>query len=135
MTIDEASQRYSIPLEVLQESVLALYPTPAVVIGAMVNRKPNWFLAAHVGIIGQDRILISCAKAHYTNVGIKQTGAVSVNMVTEDILSKADHVGRTSFIEEYDLSDKTIVLFCTHGTDGLASSVEDIKDWLSELTL
>lgn len=31
-----------------------------------------------------------------------------------------------SFIEEYDLSEKEIVLFCTHGTGGLASSVEDI---------
>lgn len=31
-----------------------------------------------------------------------------------------------SFIEEYDLSDKTIVPFCAHGTGGLASSVRDI---------
>lgn len=31
-----------------------------------------------------------------------------------------------SFIEEYDLSDKTIVPFCAHGTGGIASSVKDI---------
>lgn len=37
-----------------------------------------------------------------------------------------------SFIEEYDLSGKTIVLFCTHGTGGLASSVRDITNALPE---
>ncbi|MGN0317858.1 MAG: cyclophilin-like fold protein [Lachnospira sp.] len=31
-----------------------------------------------------------------------------------------------SFIEEYDLSDKTVVPFCAHGTGGIASSVKDI---------
>ena len=37
-----------------------------------------------------------------------------------------------SFIEENDLSGKTIVLFCTHGTGGLASSVQDITAALPE---
>lgn len=32
-----------------------------------------------------------------------------------------------SFIEEYDLSGKTIIPFCAHGTGGLAASVRDIK--------
>ncbi len=31
-----------------------------------------------------------------------------------------------SFIEEYDLADKTIVPFCAHGTGGIAGSVRDI---------
>ncbi len=31
-----------------------------------------------------------------------------------------------SFLEENDLSGKKVVLFCSHGTGGLASSVEDI---------
>lgn len=31
-----------------------------------------------------------------------------------------------SFIEEYDLSGKTIVPFCSHGTGGIAGSVKDI---------
>lgn len=37
-----------------------------------------------------------------------------------------------SFIEEHDLSGKKIVLFCTHGTGGIARSAEDIKDSLPE---
>ena len=51
-------------------SVLGLYPTPLVVVGAMVEGKPNWVLVGHVGIIGHDRILVSLAKPHYTNQGI-----------------------------------------------------------------
>ncbi len=31
-----------------------------------------------------------------------------------------------SFLEEYDLSGKRVILFCSHGTGGLASSVKDI---------
>lgn len=77
-------------------SVLALYPTLVTVAGAMVNGKPNWLLVAHVGILGHNRILISLAKAHYTNQGIKESGAVSVNLVDEALLPKADSVGCVS---------------------------------------
>ncbi len=31
-----------------------------------------------------------------------------------------------SFVEEYDFSGKTIVPFCTHGTGGLASTIQDL---------
>ncbi len=37
-----------------------------------------------------------------------------------------------SFIEENDLSGKEIFLFCSHGTGGLAGSVEDIEEVLPE---
>lgn len=37
-----------------------------------------------------------------------------------------------SFIEENDLSGKQIFLFCSHGTGGLAGSVEDIEEVLPE---
>lgn len=37
-----------------------------------------------------------------------------------------------SFIEENNLSGKRIVLFCTHGTGGLASSVNDIEEALPD---
>ena len=57
---------------------LALYPTPLVVVGTMVNGKPNYVLVGHVGIIGHDRIMVSLAKPHYTNQGIKETRALTV---------------------------------------------------------
>lgn len=38
---------------------LALYPTPLVVVGTMVDGKPNYTLVGHLGIIGHDRIMIT----------------------------------------------------------------------------
>lgn len=40
-----------------------------------------------------------------------------------------------SFLEEYDLSGKRVVLFCSHGTGGLASSVKDISAALPNSTV
>lgn len=81
-------------------SVLALYPTPVTVVGALVEGKPNWLLVAHVGILGHDGLLISLAKAHYTNAGILETKKVSVNLVDEALLPKADQVGCVSGHQE-----------------------------------
>jgi len=77
-------------------NALALYPTPLVVIGTMVDDKPNYVLVGHLGIIGHDRIMVSLAKPHYTNKGIKQTHYLTVNMVSESMLPKADRVGCVS---------------------------------------
>ncbi len=48
-------------------SLLALYPTPVTVIGAMNNGKPTYTLVAHVGIIGHDHVLVSLASPHFIN--------------------------------------------------------------------
>ncbi|WP_125142334.1 flavin reductase family protein [Clostridium transplantifaecale] len=76
--------------------VLSLYPTPLVVIGAMVNEKPNWVLVGHLGIMGHNRLMVSLAKAHYTNQGIKANGTLTVNIVDEALLPKADRSGCVS---------------------------------------
>lgn len=81
-------------------NALALYPTPLVVIGAMVDGKPNWLIAGHVGIIGHDRVMVSLAKPHYTNKGIKETKKLSINIVTEDFLPLADRAGCVSGAKE-----------------------------------
>ena len=75
---------------------LALYPTPLVVVGAMVNGKPNWTLVGHLGIIGHDRVMVSMASAHYSNQGIKETKVLSINVVDEAMLKKADYTGCVS---------------------------------------
>ncbi|MBC5647706.1 flavin reductase family protein [Christensenella tenuis] len=76
--------------------VLGLYPTPLVVVGALIGDKPNWVLAGHTGIMGHDRIMVSLAKTHYTNRGIRKTKTLSVNIVDEAMLEKADYVGCVS---------------------------------------
>lgn len=95
-------------------SVLALYPMPLIVVGAMVYGKPNWVLAGHVGIMGHDRIMVSLAKAHYTNQGIRENGVLSVNMVDESLLAKADHAGCVSGAKE----DKADLFSCSIGAEG-----------------
>ena len=45
-------------------NVLALYPTPLVVVGTMVDEKPNWTLVGHLGIIGHDLVMVSMASNH-----------------------------------------------------------------------
>ena len=37
-----------------------------------------------------------------------------------------------SFIEEYDFEGKTVIPFCTHGTGGLSSTIDDLENALPE---
>lgn len=75
---------------------LALYPMSLIVVGTMVEGKVNWVLVGHCGIIGHDRVMVSLAKPHYTNKGIKETKMLSINIVDEKMLEKADYVGSVS---------------------------------------
>ena len=93
-------------------SLLALYPTPVTVIGAMNGEKPTWTLVAHIGIIGHDRVLVSLAAPHFINGRIKETGKLSINLVDEAMLPETDFVGSVSGLRtdksavfEYDLGD------------------------------
>ena len=118
-------------------NALALYPTPLVVVGAMVNGKPNWLLVGHLGIMGHDHVMVSLAKAHYTNQGIRATGKLSINIVDEALLPKADRAGCVSGHKEdksglfrWEMSengvpmiaDAPVVMVCTaadfYGTPG-----------------
>ena len=93
-------------------ALLALYPTPVTVIGAMNGEKPTWTLVAHVGIIGHDRVLVSLAAPHFINGCVKATGKLSINLVDEAMLPEADFVGAVSGVKadksdvfEYDIGD------------------------------
>lgn len=77
-------------------SVLALYPKPMTVIGAEVDGKVNWLVVGHTGIIGHDRILVSMSQSHYTNQSIKASKKLSINLVSREMLPKADYVGSVS---------------------------------------
>ena len=115
-------------------NTLALYPTPLVVLGAMVNGKPNWLLVGHLGIMGHDHVMVSLASAHYTNRGIKETKRFSVNIVDEALLAKADRSGCVSGSKE-DKSDLFDFIFADSGVPMISQapvvmecSVEDIYE-------
>lgn len=95
-------------------SVLALYPTPAVVVGAMNGDKPTWTLVAHVGIIGHDRVLVSLASAHFINGCIKNSGKLTINLVDEAMLPAADRSGAVSGAK----ADKSQLFAYTMGGQG-----------------
>ncbi len=95
-------------------SILALYPTPVVVVGAMAGNKPTWTLVGHIGIIGHDRILVSLSSAHYINLFIKKNRKLTLNLVDENILSKADYTGAVSGKK----SDKSEVFAYEPGESG-----------------
>ena len=77
-------------------NLLALYPKPMTVVGTEVEGKVNWLVVGHTGVIGHDRILVSMSKSHYTNQGNKKSKRLSVNLVSREMLPKADYVGSVS---------------------------------------
>lgn len=77
-------------------AALALYPSPVIVVGAMVNGKPTWTLVAHAGTVAHSHLMISLVQAHYINNGIKENKVLSVNVVDESWLKEADRMGIVS---------------------------------------
>ena len=71
----------SITLKKNTGAQLALYPAPVIVVGAMVDGKPNWTLVAHAGIMAHSHLMLSMVKAHYTNKGIRENRVVSVKVM------------------------------------------------------
>lgn len=96
-------------------SLLALYPTPVTVIGAMNGEKPTWTLVAHIGIIGHDRVLVSLAAPHFINGCIKETKKLSINLVNEEMLPETDYVGSVSGTK----ADKSAVFDYDLGETGM----------------
>ena len=96
-------------------SVLALYPKPATVIGTMLDGKANFMMMTHTGIIGHDRIMLSMRKIHYSNKAARETRKLSVNIVDDVMLPRADYAGTVSGTNEY----KSKLFEYTLGKDGM----------------
>ena len=77
-------------------ATLALYPCPVIVVGAMVENKPTWTLVAHAGTVAHSHLMVSLVQAHYLNKAIREHGKLSVNIVDESWLAKADKTGTVS---------------------------------------
>jgi flavin reductase (DIM6/NTAB) family NADH-FMN oxidoreductase RutF len=77
-------------------AALALYPSPVIVIGTMVDEKPTWTLAAHAGTMAHSHLMVSLNQAHYINKGIKESKKLSVNVVDASWLKEADKAGTVS---------------------------------------
>ena len=96
------------------DGIIVLYPTPVTIVGAMVDAKANFLTIAHVGIVNHAKpylISVSLGKAHYTNAGIKENKAFSVNIPSGDLVVETDYVGIVSGKK----TDKSGVFEIFHG--------------------
>jgi flavin reductase (DIM6/NTAB) family NADH-FMN oxidoreductase RutF len=77
-----------------------VFPVPAVICGALVGERPNFNLLGNFGIVSPQRpnpiIYISSARSHFTNQGIRENGAFSVNIPSRSIMARADYLGVAS---------------------------------------
>ncbi len=74
----------------------AMYPMPVTIVGADVDGKANFITIAWVGIVTFDVISIGMGKHHFTNRGIIEHRAFSVNIPSEDMVLKTDYAGIAS---------------------------------------
>ena len=101
---------------------LALYPSPVIVVGAMVNDRPTWTLVAHAGTVAHSHLMVSLVQAHYINKGIRANGKLSVNVVDESWLRDADRMGTISGNK----TDKSEAFAWTMGENG-APLIDEAK--------
>ncbi|MBI2906907.1 MAG: flavin reductase family protein [Chloroflexi bacterium] len=69
---------------------------PTTLIGANINGQANYITMAHVGMANPACIFLSMNKRHYTNAGIKEAGAFSVNIPSVDLVDVTDYCGLVS---------------------------------------
>ncbi len=82
-----------------------VYPMPAFLIGARVDGRPNFMVAAWGGVANSEPPMVSVAIRHqrYTYRGVKQTGMFSVNVPSATMVRETDYCGIESGARE----DKT----------------------------
>ena len=73
--------------------VNCLYPMPTVIVGCMVNGKPNYITMAHVGIMTPNTISLGMNKSHFSNQGIKENRTFSINIPSDDMVRETDYCG------------------------------------------
>ena len=103
-------------------ATLALYPSPLIVVGAMVDEKPTWTLVAHAGTVAHSHLMVSLVQAHFINQGIRKSKKLSVNVVDASWLKDADKMGTTSGNKV----DKSAAFAWTMGENG-APLIDEAK--------
>jgi flavin reductase (DIM6/NTAB) family NADH-FMN oxidoreductase RutF len=76
-------------------------PMPAFIVGAFVDNKPNFLAIGWAGCVNRMPPMISVAVEHtrYTNRGIKQNQAFSMNLPSVDMVKETDFCGIVSGAE------------------------------------
>ena len=94
--------------------VNALYPSLTTVLGCKVNGKENYITIAHVGIMNHGTpqyLSFGISKTHFSNQGIIENKAFSVNIPDRKLMVETDYVG----IVTGKNTDKSIVFESFYG--------------------
>lgn len=72
-----------------------MYPTPAALVGAHVDGKPNFMTVAWCGIASSNPPMVAVAiqPRRYTHKGIRQNLTFSVNISSTDMVREVDYCG------------------------------------------
>ena len=74
-----------------------LSPLPVVLVGAMVNNRPNYLVIGYICPFDFGKyIFFSLYKKRYTSIGIHQNRTFSVNIPSEDLLKEVNICGSRS---------------------------------------
>jgi flavin reductase (DIM6/NTAB) family NADH-FMN oxidoreductase RutF len=73
-----------------------LYPLPTVLVGVVVDGKPNYITIAHVGIMDLESVSLGMNKRHYSNQGIKINKTFSINFPSTMMIKETDYCGMVS---------------------------------------
>ena len=100
-----------------------LYPMPAVLVGALVNGKPNFMTAAWCGIVASTPPAISVAvrPARFTLAGISANNTFSINVPSAELVEKVDYCG----IYSGHKVDKSQIFKISYGRLGSAPLIEE----------
>jgi flavin reductase (DIM6/NTAB) family NADH-FMN oxidoreductase RutF len=92
-----------------------MYPMPMIIVGTLVDSKPNFMAVAWVTPVNFDPPLIGIAlgKTHHTNTGIKENQSFSICVPDIDLVRRTDFVGIVSG-KQVDKSDVFTVFFEEH---------------------
>lgn len=72
-----------------------LYPLPVIIVGSIIEEKPNYCTIAFCGIVNLSPPMISiyCGPSHYTTKGILKNMEFSINIPSTEMLEVTDFIG------------------------------------------
>ncbi|WP_283607163.1 flavin reductase family protein [Faecalispora anaeroviscerum] len=74
------------------------YPTPTIIVGVLIDGKPNYLNVSYAGIANRNpaMLFVSLNHLHYSTEGIIETKRFSVNIPSSEMLVKTDYCGLVS---------------------------------------
>ena len=99
------------------------YPMPMVVLGTLVEDRPNFMAVGWVARVNfqPPMIAVALGKGHYTNGGIHASGVFSINIPSEEQLVPMDYAGIVSGSN----ADKSDVFESFYGNAGNIPMIRD----------